>query len=102
MYENYVVINREHRISVCYSFSSVPNVGWTWLDSLFLTCILGSRRMKPITLALGVALVAVSAFAAPASHVGAPAPLIGMGIQGAVIVGSVVFGSKLFRRWKNK
>jgi hypothetical protein len=58
--------------------------------------------MKPFTLALGFALVAVSAFAAPASHVGAPAPLIGMGIQGAVMVGSVVFGSKLLRRWKNK
>jgi hypothetical protein len=54
--------------------------------------------MKPFTLALRFALVAVSAFAAPASHVGAPAPLIGMRIRSAVIVGSVVFGSELFRR----
>jgi hypothetical protein len=58
--------------------------------------------MKPFTLALWFALVSGSAFAGPAKHVGAPAPLIGMGIQGAVLVGSVLLGSKLFRRWRNK
>jgi hypothetical protein len=58
--------------------------------------------MKPFTLAPWFAFVAGPAFAGPASHVGAPAPLIGMGMQGAVLVGSVLLGSKLFRRWKNK
>jgi len=33
-------------------------------------------------------------------HFGAPAPLIGLGIESAVAVGAVLLGSKLFKRWR--
>ena len=58
--------------------------------------------MKTINLALWFTVIAGSAFALPPSHVGAPAPLIGMGLQGAIAVGGMLLGSKLFKRWKQK
>ena len=58
--------------------------------------------MKTINLALWFTVIAESAFALPPSHVGAPAPLIGMGLQGAIAVGGMLLGSKLFKRWKQK
>jgi hypothetical protein len=61
--------------------------------------------MKTFTIALWFALNAGSAFASVstvASHHPAPAPLIGIGVQGAVAIGGVLLGSKLFRRWKRK
>jgi hypothetical protein len=33
-------------------------------------------------------------------HLGAPAPLIGLGIESVVAVGAVLLGSKLFKRWR--
>jgi hypothetical protein len=68
--------------------------------------------MRTFALALWVSITAWPAFAGcgafliggcpvpPGYHVGAPAPLIGMGLQGILVVGSVLLGSKLLGRRK--
>jgi hypothetical protein len=51
-------------------------------------------------LSAGPALAAVLPCATSAcTRVGAPAPLIGLGIESAAAVGALLLGSKLFKRW---
>jgi hypothetical protein len=63
-------------------------------------------KMRTLVLAAWLSLIAVSAFATPpCSACGlhpAPAPLIGLGIQGALAVGGVLLGSKFLGRWKKQ
>jgi hypothetical protein len=62
--------------------------------------------MKILTLATWLCFIAIPAFAVPCPSVfgcgiqGAPAPLIGLGLEGALAIGGALLGSKLLRRWK--
>jgi hypothetical protein len=51
-------------------------------------------------LSAGPSLAMCPALACGPQHFGAPAPLIGLGIESAVAVGAVLLGSKLFKRWR--
>jgi hypothetical protein len=63
-------------------------------------------HVKILTLATWLCFIAIPAFAVPCSsvlgcgHHGAPAPLIGLGLEGALAIGGALLASKLLRRWK--